>query len=116
MVSRRPLCSPLVVGLLLTLPAITIIADALLLKLSSDGVPLVARALFDSSAHIVLGCISWIIVTLYRGINLKSRGELLLAALFSAGVDLDHFIAARSLNLQVNEGHLHPAAVHPLID
>ena len=101
MMSKRAIWSPLVVGLLLSLPPITIFADKWLRKMGDENFPIATRALFDSAVHIILGCLSWTAVTAHRGLNGKMRFELLLAAAFSAGVDIDHFIASGSLNLKV---------------
>ncbi|OWA50668.1 hypothetical protein BV898_15178 [Hypsibius exemplaris] len=100
MLSKRQLCSPLVAGILLVLPLVTIVADGLLQKLGDEGAPMAARALFDSVVHVALGCLAWAAVTVHRNFGRRFWWELSMAAAFSAGVDVDHFIAARSFALK----------------
>lgn len=54
-----------------------------------------ARALMDNLSHMVVGVISWTIIS-YSQISIY---EIIGAAFFSSIIDIDHFISARSLKL-----------------
>ena len=59
----------------------------------------ILRAISDSVTHGLVGFFSWAVIT-----GLRSRADLLqcgVSFMLASIIDLDHFIAARSLKLQV---------------
>lgn len=62
------------------------------------------RALGDSITHGIVGAFSWATVIMVAE-NLRTAPkwtEILLAGVMASSIDIDHFIAAKSLNLKVN--------------
>lgn len=64
----------------------------------------VFQAVFDNATHSIIGGLCWCIFCLrYRSFNAyQTLIEVALCALISSLIDIDHFIAAGSLNLKVN--------------
>ena len=57
-----------------------------------------------SAPHASIGLLSWLLAIFHTSVLAVVRAhwdELLVAFLFSAFIDLDHFIEARSLSLKV---------------
>lgn len=63
----------------------------------------VYKAIFDNSTHSVIGGLTWFIVSL----QIKNKhavirlSEIFICALIASGIDLDHFIMAKSFHLKV---------------
>lgn len=98
---KTPTCSPILIISCLSLPVITIVGDLGLRKLSAAGTPTFVRALFDSFVHISLGCVAWSGSIISQNFQISFRQEMIFAALISASLDVDHFIMAGSMKLQV---------------
>ena len=60
----------------------------------------VLRALVDNMAHGVIAFVSWCVVS--EVLTRKDLADGVLSAFFACALDVDHFIAARSFNLQVS--------------
>ncbi|VEN43758.1 unnamed protein product [Callosobruchus maculatus] len=60
------------------------------------------QAVFDNTTHAIIGGLTWFIFCLkYKNSNtLQSLAEVALCTIISSMIDLDHFVAARSLNLE----------------
>lgn len=66
---------------------------------------LLSRAICDNVTHALNGMLCAVIITLRANVQLSSNARFILilcGALVSSCIDLDHFIMARSLTLQVN--------------
>ena len=64
------------------------------------------KAVCDNATHGVVGLLSWLIVSMSANCSLMSSikaswKEILLAGMISSVVDVDHFIQAGSVSLQV---------------
>lgn len=91
-----------IVLLELCLVTVCYVGDYLLFS-SQDPV---IKAVSDNLTHGLVGALSWTIITFSSSIsvvsNIKIHGLwILTAGLLSSGVDIDHFLAAHSLNLEV---------------
>jgi len=71
-----------------------------ILSQNQNGLPIM-RALFDSATHGLVGIIAWFIAIDNGSLSVQSSKEIILCGVLAAIVDLDHFIAARSLSLDV---------------
>ncbi len=60
------------------------------------------RAVTDSATHGLVGASSWAAVMLRTNGSASPWAEVTLAGVLASSVDVDHFIAARSLDLKVN--------------
>ena len=65
----------------------------------------VYKALIDTFTHGSIGILSWAVVVFssnsFRINNFNSSFEVFICGCIATLIDVDHFIAARSLNLQV---------------
>ena len=59
------------------------------------------RALADNSAHGAIAFVSWCVVSRIR--TRKDVMDAILCGLIACSIDVDHFIAAKSLRLQVRQ-------------
>ena len=62
------------------------------------------RAIGDSLTHGIVGAFSWTAVVMATE-SLRSASkwiEILLAGILASSIDVDHFVAAKSMNLKVN--------------
>jgi len=79
---------------------ITCLTGDLVLLRSEAGL---VKAACDSATHASIGLLSWLLAIFHTSVLAVVRAhwdELLVAFLFSAFIDLDHFIEARSLSLK----------------
>lgn len=60
----------------------------------------ILRALVDNMAHGVIAFVSWCVVS--EVLTRKDLADGVLSAFIACALDVDHFIAARSFNLQVS--------------
>ncbi|KAH8021539.1 hypothetical protein HPB51_015935 [Rhipicephalus microplus] len=60
------------------------------------------RALADNATHGLIAFLCWVMVS-GRTLRKASLLESLLSGLFGCAVDVDHFLAARSLKIEVTE-------------
>ena len=65
--------------------------------LSMENVHL--RAIFDNFTHGIISCISWCIVSEIR--TPRDVIDAFSSGIIACSLDVDHFVAAKSLNLQV---------------
>lgn len=65
------------------------------------------RAVADNLTHGTIGLLTWHIVTTHLAdLSFTARlSEVLLCGLLASAIDLDHFAAARSLRIQVQQTH-----------
>ena len=87
------------------LAEICVCADYLLL-LPQFSKKSLSRALTDNVSHGVIGAMSWLTI-----VGLKTRKDILegvICGLMASAVDVDHFIAARSLKIKVKYRSLRP--------
>lgn len=62
----------------------------------------VYQALFDNVTHSVIGGLSWLLVCIYcRNISYRIIVEVITCAVIASIIDLDHFLIAKSLHLEV---------------
>ena len=78
------------------IPFLCICGDGLVQRCVS----LWSRALCDSTVHAAVASIAWLAVTVDH-VTLLTLLQSSLCGLLSSAVDLDHFIAAGSLSLEV---------------
>lgn len=60
----------------------------------------VLRAMADNSAHGIIAAWSWAITTSFSS-TWKTICEIVICLICSCGLDIDHFIAAKSIKLKV---------------
>lgn len=63
------------------------------------------KAILDNLNHGLAGCISWLMVRSWKGASLTDRlilAESALSFVIASLVDVDHFVIARSVYLQVS--------------
>lgn len=62
------------------------------------------QAIFDNATHAIIGGLSWFLICINYKKELSSSYVILetgICSLLSSLIDVDHFIAAKSLNLKV---------------
>ncbi len=79
------------------LPILCVVFDEPL-KISRINNNDILRALFDNSAHGAIAFLSWSAVV---GMNKRGVAESILCGVLACGIDLDHFVMAKSFTLQV---------------
>ncbi|XP_038058128.1 transmembrane protein 267-like [Patiria miniata] len=72
-----------------------------ILQLQAVVSNLYCRAFMDSFTHGLVGVLSWaIVIGAIPPTSCRQLGEILFCGMLSSGLDVDHFVAARSIYLQ----------------
>lgn len=98
LLSSHPILVSIVITFLIIIVAVC--GDKLLTKVDHH----VFKAIIDNTTHGSIGIFSWALVVIslnsIRNLRLKHCAEIFGCGVIASLIDLDHFIAARSLSLQ----------------
>jgi len=86
---------------LVAILVVAVLGDILVHQYTFPFHPLIFKCLMDSGTHFALAALSWIFMDNTALTKKKEMLLPLLCGVLSSLIDLDHFIAAGSLNLEV---------------
>ena len=92
--------SPKTIVLELLLVGICILDDPSVIPIFISENPL-SRAAVDSVTHGFIAAVSWLLVTDLQ-MNMRNLTEVFLSGVLGMVIDIDHFVAAGSLSLNVS--------------
>ncbi|CAH1964038.1 unnamed protein product [Acanthoscelides obtectus] len=98
-------------AILISLLGLTaVVGDYLVLHTNLD----LFQAVFDNATHAIIGGLTWFIFCLrYKNSNtFQNLAEVAVCATISSVIDLDHFVAARSLRLEDATNLKHRPPLH----